>query len=225
MSIKTTFNLLTKGRINCQKSIQRKFIGDFMKNVIFSVICLLLATTFIAVIPTDAESAVYEDTVRLHILANSDSEEDQSLKLAVRDAVLTEFSEVLSDGKNADDARARLSLLLPEIEDFCQRKIAELGYSYGVRVTLSEEWYDTREYESFTLPRGVYTSLRIIIGEGDGKNWWCVMYPPLCLDLACESAPKDDAVNGYSDEEVGLISNRGYNVKFKLLEVISGAFS
>lgn len=196
-----------------------------MKNTVFSCFCILLATLFIRIIPTDAEGAVYEDTVRLHILANSDSDEDQALKLAVRDAVLTEFSDLLSEGKDADEAKGKLNDILPEIESFCREKIKELGYSYSVRVTLSEEWYDTREYESFTLPKGVYTSLRIIIGEGEGKNWWCVMFPPLCLDLACENAPADDAVGGYSNEEVQLISKKGYNVKFKLLEMISGAFS
>ncbi len=186
---------------------------------------MLAATLFLAVVPTDAEGAVYDDTVRLHILANSDSDEDQALKLALRDAVLTEFGESLSSNESADGARAALSSMLPEIEDFCREEIARLGYEYEVDVTLSEEWYDTREYDSFTLPKGVYTSLRIIIGEGGGKNWWCVMFPPLCLDMACESAPNDDAIGGYSGEEIRLISRGSYNVKFKLLELISGAFS
>lgn len=196
-----------------------------MKNVLFSCLCLLIATLFLAVTPTDAEGAVYEDTVRLHILANSDSDEDQALKLAVRDAVLTEFGESLSTNESAEEARSALDAMLPVIEDFCREEIRRLGYDYDVDVTLSDEWYDTREYDGFTLPRGVYTSLRIIIGDGGGKNWWCVMFPPLCLDIACEDAPSDDAVGGYSGEEIRLISGKGYNVKFKLLELISGAFS
>ena len=196
-----------------------------MKNVLFSCLCILAATLFLAVVPTDAEGAVYDDTVRLHILANSDTDEDQALKLALRDAVLAEFGESLSKNNSAIQAKADLQLRLDEIESFCREEITRLGYAYDVSVALSEEWYDTREYDGFTLPRGVYTSLRIIIGEGGGKNWWCVMFPPLCLDIACESAPYDDAVGGYSGEEIRLISGGGYNVKFKLLELISGAFS
>ncbi len=193
-------------------------------NLLFSVLTLLLATVVIAVIPTDAEGAVYEDTVRLHILANSDSEEDQGLKLRVRDAILSEYSSELSKIENTDEAKAALTNLLPEIEAFAKMKIADEGYSYDVSVTLSEEWYETREYEDFSLPRGYYTSLRVIIGEGEGKNWWCVMFPPLCLDMATENAPSDDAVKKYSNEEFVLISKNGYNAKFKVLEIISGAF-
>ena len=196
-----------------------------MKKYIGSFICLLLATIFLAVMPTDAESALYEDTVRIHILANSDSREDQDLKLKVRDAILSEFSSELSQLESKADAEAALSALIPKIEDFAREVIENEGYEYTVTVTLSEEWYDTREYESFTLPAGVYTSLRVVIGEGGGRNWWCVMFPPLCLDMATEDAPRDDAIKKYSDEEITLISGGGYKVKFKLLEMISGAFS
>lgn len=193
-------------------------------NLLFSVLTILFAVIIIAVVPTDAEGAVYEDTVRLHILANSDSDEDQALKIRIRDAILTEFSDKLSDIESTDEARLTLMALLPEIEEFAKRKIEEEGYSYGVSATLGEEWYETREYEDFTLPKGYYTSLRVIIGEGEGKNWWCVMFPPLCLDMATENAAYDDAVKKYSSEEFVLITKNGYNVKFKALEIISSAF-
>ena len=196
-----------------------------MKKFISGCICLILATLFLAVIPTDAESALYDDTIRLHILANSDSDEDQTLKIAVRDEVLKEFSDELKLIESKEAAEKTLSSLLPEIEAFSEKIIKSKGYSYSVKVTISEEWYDTREYEDFTLPRGIYTSLRIIIGEGNGKNWWCVMFPPLCLDIATENAPPDDAIKKYSDEEISLISGGGYKIKFKLLEMISDAFS
>lgn len=193
-------------------------------NLLFSVATLLMATVIIAVIPTDAEGAVYEDTVRLHILANSDSEEDQALKLCVRDAILREFSEELSEIDSTDAAKDVLLSLLPEIEMQARTEILNQGYSYDVSVSLSKEWYDTREYEDFSLPRGYYTSLQVIIGDGDGKNWWCVMFPPLCLDMATEEAPTDDAVKKYSNEEFILISKNGYNAKFKILEIISDTF-
>ncbi len=174
---------------------------------------LCIATMFIAAIPTDAEYKIYEDTVRLHILANSDSEADQELKLALRDAVLLEYGEELSALESREAAVERLSARLPEIKSFSDEKLRELGADYKTEVTLSEEWYDTREYESFTLPCGYYTSLRIMIGNAEGKNWWCVMFPPLCLDAAIS-----DKV--YTKEEEFLIT-RKYNVKFKILELIS----
>ena len=197
-----------------------------MKNKIFTpALTLLVAALMITVMPTDAEAAVYDDTVRLHILANSDSENDQALKYEIRDAVLERFGAELSSLDGVDAAKTTLSGMLDEIETFCKDEIQKRGYSHDVNVTLTEEWYDTREYESFTLPKGVYTSLRIIIGNGGGKNWWCVMYPPLCLDAATESAPPDDAVKKYTDEEFTLVTSGGYNVKFKMLELISDAFS
>lgn len=194
-------------------------------NILTSAFALLIAAVMMAIIPTEAEAAVYDDTVRLHILANSDSEEDQALKYEIRDEVLQNFGTQLSALESAEDAEDMLGGLLDEIEEFCKDEIQERGYSYDVEASLGEEWYDTRKYDSFTLPKGVYTSLRIIIGEGGGKNWWCVMFPPLCLDAATESAPADDAVKKYTDEEFILVSSNGYNVKFKMLELISDAFS
>ena len=186
---------------------------------------ILCVTLIISVIPTEAEGAVYEDTVRLHILANSDSEEDQNLKLRLRDDILKKFSIAMSGYENAEEAKAALTAVLPQIESFSKEKIREYGYSYPVAVTLTEEWYDTREYESFTLPKGYYSSLRIIIGNGKGQNWWCVMYPPLCLDIATENAPADDGVKKYTDSEFKLVSGSGYTAKFKILELVSAFFS
>ena len=184
-----------------------------MKNLLFSALMILASVLFIAVMPTEAEGAIYEDTVRLHILANSDTEEDQKLKLALRDAILEEFAEELSVFESASEASDRLRGRLSLIESFASDKIKALGYSYPVSVTLSEEWYDTREYENFTLPKGNYLSLKIKLGEAEGKNWWCVMFPPLCLDVATESG-------AYTKEEDILITQR-YSVRFKILEIIS----
>ncbi len=191
------------------------------KNIILSAVMVLMAVLFIAVMPTEAEGAVYEDTVRLHILAESDSTEDQALKIALRDAVLSEFGARLRGAESAEDARAELGATVSEIEEFCTAEIERLGYEKSVNVTLAREWYETREYSDFTLPAGVYSSLRIVIGEGAGQNWWCVMYPPMCLDVALER----EAADRYTDEERVLISGNGYRAKFKILELISSAFS
>ena len=195
-----------------------------MKNLLLSCIALLITAMLLAVMPTEAEAKIYEDTLRLHILAPSDSEEDQELKLKVRDMVLLEYGGKLSDCADIGEAESTAEGLLSDIEARVCEYLSALGYSFGATVTLSEEWYDTREYDGFTLPRGNYKSLRIILGEGEGKNWWCVMYPPLCLDAATEPLPKDDILLGYSGEETRLINSGKYNVKFKLLEIFSDAF-
>ncbi len=194
-----------------------------MKNTVFYAAVLLFATLMVSALPTDAEGEIYSDTLRLHILAESDSEDDQKIKLALRDRLLTEYGAQLSAAESLKSAEERIETLLPEIGEFCKRELLLLGHSGEVECTLTTEWYDTREYEDFTLPAGYYRSLRVIIGEGEGKNWWCVMYPPLCLDIATESAPADDAI-GYTDGEIRLISGNRYNVKFKLLETISRSF-
>jgi stage II sporulation protein R len=184
-----------------------------MKKLITSAAMILIATVFIAAIPTEAEGAIYEDTVRLHILANSDSDADQELKLRLRDAILAEFGRELSVFESTEEATSELMGKLEEIRKFCDGKLSDYGSPYKTGVTLSEEWYDTREYGSFTLPKGYYTSLRVIIGEGGGKNWWCVMFPPLCLDAAVKK-------HTYTDREEILITKK-YNIKFKILELIS----
>ncbi|MBO7303938.1 MAG: stage II sporulation protein R, partial [Clostridia bacterium] len=133
-----------------------------MKKLILPIISILAATLVMAAIPTEADGAIYEDTVRLHILANSDSEEDQALKLALRDEILREYGKTLSVFENIDDACRELTDKRLEIQDFADRKIRELGYVYTTAVTLTEEWYDTRDYGDFSLPCGYYTSLQII---------------------------------------------------------------
>lgn len=186
---------------------------------------LLIATMMLAWLPTDAEAAIYEDTIRLHILANSDSPEDQELKLKIRDKLLIKYGDMLSKSNSTEEAEETMTLLLRSMEKDAEIWISELGYNYPVKVTLTKEWYETREYESFTLPCGYYTSLIVIIGDGEGKNWWCVMYPPLCMDIASESAPSDDGVIDYSKEELILIKSNKYNIKFKILEDLSRVFS
>ncbi len=195
-----------------------------MKKGILTVFTMLFAVLLVAAIPTEAEAAIYDDTVRLHILANSDSEDDQRLKLDIRDAILREFGTRLSGLESKALAEAEISSLLPLIEEFAEEKIRLMGYSYSVSASIGEEWYDTRSYEDFSLPSGIYTSLIIKIGKGEGRNWWCVMFPPLCLDVACEDAPPDDCVIDYTREELILISTEKYNVKFKMLELLSGVF-
>ena len=180
-----------------------------MKKLLSPIIMILISILFIAVIPTEAEGAIYEDTVRLHILANSDNEEDQSLKLKIRDAVLLKYGKELSYFECAEEAKNEIEKLLSEIENFVEKEIIKNGYEYDASVTISTEWYDTRVYENFTLPSGYYSSLEIIIGNGEGQNWWCVMFPPMCLDASTEKV-------NYSDEEKSLIK-KDYTVKLPVV--------
>lgn len=193
-----------------------------MKNIICGTLAILVATFIAAAMPTEAEARIYEDTLRLHILAASDKKEDQELKLAIRDRLLEKYGEALSGERSVADAASKTQLLLSNIEADCERWVKEYGYDYAVTAELCTEWYETRDYEEFSLPKGEYLSLKIKIGAAEGKNWWCVMFPPLCLDVATQT-PKND-MPSYSKEETALISDKKYNVKFKLLELFSGAF-
>ena len=190
-----------------------------MKNTIIFTVCLLLSVLLISIFPTDADAAIYEDTVRLHILAESDSAEDQEIKLYLRDKLLEKYSAELALSDDAEAATEALDERIGDIEDDCNLWLAERGYDKSAAVTLLHEWYNTREYGELTLPSGEYVSLRIVIGEGNGQNWWCVMYPPLCLDAAVSETDR-----GYTGTEERLITRGGYRIKFKLLEVTSSIF-
>ena len=174
-----------------------------------------MCTLCIIFIPTDAEAAIYNDTIRLHILAPSDSVEDQTLKLEIRDRILAKYGYAINGSRDIEEAKITLEALADEIKSDCNNWISELGYSYSASVDFKNEWYGTREYSDFSLPAGEYLSLKITIGEGEGQNWWCVMYPPMCLDASL------GAESSYSYAERSLIKNDQYRVKFKLLEATS----
>ncbi len=151
---------------------------------------------------------------RLHIIANSDSENDQHLKLKIKDEVL-KYSESLY--KNCSSVREAKIISDEHLKDFknkARQVIAFYGYDYDVQVYTSREFFPTREYETFTLPSGVYNTLKIIIGEGKGKNWWCVMYPAVCI-----SGCTEDFDEALSKEEEEIITSKKYIVRFKAIEI------
>ena len=179
-----------------------------------TMICLVLGTALLVMIPTEAEAAIYEDTVRLHIRADGDGEEAQKIKLEIRDRLLAEYSSILGGSLSKKEAEGELLDRLSEIEADIEGWLSELGAGYGATVRLGTEWFDTREYEGFTLPKGYYTSLIVELGSGEGKNWWCVMFPPMCLELATERVE-------YTERENELVAAGRYSVRFKLLELVS----
>ena len=160
-----------------------------------------------------------DKVVRLHVLANSDSEEDQALKLRVRDVVLERATAILEQSADRREAESRLRGQLLELERIAAKEIAAEGYDYPVTVNLENTDFPTKEYDGFTLPAGEYLALRVIIGEGKGQNWWCVVFPPLCT-AASADVPASALAAGFSEEEVSLITeeNQGYVLKFKAVE-------
>lgn len=121
------------------------------------------------------------EVLRLHIPANSDSDEDQAVKLRLRDALLERFGGELSECADLAEASSRAAELLPEIEEFANRFLSESGFTYGAKAELVEMYFTTREYDRLILPAGQYTALRLTLGSGSGRNWWCVIFPQLCL--------------------------------------------
>ena len=145
-----------------------------------------------------------DKVVRLHVLANSDSEEDQALKLLVRDAILERAEDLLSKSGDREEAEGLLRGRLLEFEQVAAAVIAQAGYDYPVRVELEDTQFPTKEYDGFTLPAGEYLALRVLIGEAKGQNWWCVVFPPLCTTASVE-VPASALEAGLSEEEVRLI--------------------
>ena len=195
------------------------------KRIFTYVLTLLLATLILAVVPVSGEEALYDNVLRLHVLANSDSSEDQALKLEVRDRILEETATLFKDCKSKDEAREAVESNLDKIREIAEQTVREAGYEYGVSVSLGEEEYPTKNYEECCFPAGEYLSLRVMIGEAEGENWWCVLFPPLCIDAAGESREVFAEV-GLTDEQYSFITetdNPKYKVRFKLLEVIEGA--
>lgn len=159
---------------------------------------------------------IKKDVLRLHILASSDTAADQALKLKVRDAVLKQGYAVFDGAKTVDEAKLKVRKNLDVIKKIAQDEVRKNGYDYTVDVRLETTFFDTRVYRNFTLPAGEYEALRIVIGSGEGHNWWCVMFPTLCLS-ACDNL---DDIDALSDEEKELIqSNPKMEIRFKCVEI------
>jgi stage II sporulation protein R len=164
-------------------------------------------------------AALSAKLIRLHIVADSDTNSAQRLKLLVRDRVLDRLTPALEGCASAADAAAVISRNLKSIESAAEEALREEGCCLPVSAVLKKEVFDKREYDSFTLPAGEYTALRLVIGGGNGHNWWCVVFPPLCLSSAIED--DEDVLAVLNEDEVELITEEGYVVKFKVLEILT----
>ena len=190
---------------------------------------LILALALLAgILPIHGEEEIYDTVVRLHVLANSDSETDQALKLTVRDRILETVTPAVEDCRTQAEAIAAIGAVMDELEEVAEEAVRDAGYDYAVSVQIGEEEYPTRVYESCAFPAGEYVSLRVLIGEAEGANWWCCLFPPLCLSAATEqSSGNEDAfiAVGLNSDQYKIITeteNTKYYLRFKILEVIKG---
>ena len=190
-----------------------------LKTIELALLIGLAAALLIGAVSLRTQESLSEKVVRLHVLANSDSREDQALKLRVRDRVLARTTELLEKSSDRREAESRLRGRLLELEAIAAEEIAAAGYDYAVTAQLTNTHFPTQEYDGFALPAGNYLALRIVIGDGEGQNWWCVVFPPLCTAAAAD-VPASALAAGFSEAEVGLITeeDRGYVLKFKAVE-------
>lgn len=189
-----------------------------MKTKLFllSLLTALLITITLSITSfADTCEEIRNDTLRLHVLANSNSDEDQKLKLKVRDALLKTGCGIFDGSVTKENAEERLNKDKEKLIKTAKEVIDENGFNYDVDITLTEEFFTTRTYRDVTLPAGKYMAVRVLIGESSGKNWWCVMFPPLCMPAA-----EKDIDLFYSDDEVRLVeSNPKYEMRFKIVEI------
>ena len=189
------------------------------KSVLILLSALLLLIALLSILPVHSESLIYDEVLRLHVIANSDSDADQELKLLVRDAILGETRKILKNVKSREEAEKIISENSALLENIAIETVRKNQFDYPVTLELGREKYPTKNYESCAFPSGEYLSLRIKIGEASGQNWWCVLFPPLCLSAATD---KDAFTSvGITDSQYQIITetdNPKYKIRFKLLE-------
>lgn len=190
-----------------------------MKTRIFEIssftalfICIVACIAF----EKDCED-IRSNVLRLHVIADSNSAEAQSVKLMVRDAILEESKELFEGNGSIEGAEVRLSENLDVMKAVAERTLREKGYTYSAEVEITECYFPTRQYGDITLPAGYYNALRVVLGSGEGKNWWCVMFPPMCLPAAGKDEAKLSDV--LDERSLDIVSDSGkYEVRFWIVE-------
>jgi len=202
--------------IRVSKQTERVFK---MKRTEFSVLIGLIIAITITSITAFAKDCqtVRSDVLRLHILANSDSEQDQALKLKIRDAILERSPELFDPTLSLEGAIKSAKENLSELQSVAEEEIFTNGYNYPVTVYLCDMFFETRKYENYTLPAGNYQALRVEIGAAEGKNWWCVLFPTLCIPASQGSATPEEV---FSQSELDTVTSPKYEAKFAIVELI-----
>lgn len=187
-----------------------KFVKIFVPVFMSLVLFLGIAQPVVGAVKTSEH--ISNKVFRLHILANSDSTKDQNIKLMLKNYILENTQDIIG-GKTLDEAIENAKNNTKEITDMCNEYLKSKGFDYKVKVNVVKEYFKTRVYDDFTLPAGKYNSLKIEIGKGKGHNWWCIVFPSVCLSACTES------MNDYlTDDEMSLVSNT-YSPKFKIVEI------
>lgn len=201
-----------------------------MKKYVLIVMALILIISTTMILPIHGEGEIYDSVIRLHVLADNDGEEAQALKLHVRDAVLAAAKPLLAGVKTKAEAEAIIKRSLPTLREAALAALRERGSTDPVTLTLTKEHYPTKTYEALAFPAGEYLSLRVKIGKAAGQNWWCVLFPPLCLSAATEKSEAEAAflAAGLSEEQYRIITDTDkpkYKLRFKILEMAGALFS
>lgn len=192
-----------------------------MKKWELALLCGVLCALALGCWLDREQTQLADRVIRLHVIANSDSQEDQALKLEVRDQVLARAEVLYPQGADRETAEKILTAHLAELAAAGRQVVESRGYDYPVSAQLTQCWFPTREYDEFALPAGDYTALRVVIGQGKGQNWWCVAFPPLCLGAATETVEEAAQAGRFTDRQAALITGdtQGYVLKFKAIEL------
>ena len=184
-------------------------------------ICLLVAAfVWVGGLMRDKQT-LRDELIRLHVVGASDSADDQTLKLQLKDAAVEWLREDMAKLADVEEAKTYLQENLSKIESMANDFLRDMGCSDQVQVSLGTEAFSTRVYDTFTLPAGIYDALRITIGEAEGRNWWCVVFPGLCLPATSEGFEDAAACAGFSDSlTAALKGDAGYEIRFYLLDVL-----
>lgn len=194
---------------------------SFSKKIKISI-CVSMIVAIIFSICSFAKTSeqIRSDVLRLHVIANSDSSVDQNLKIRLRDFLLEEGKSIFDGSVNVENAVKKIEPQIPALEKSAKEFIRDSGFDYEVKISLSREYFTTRTYETVTLPAGKYLALRVVIGSGEGHNWWCVMFPPMCVPAADK---RDEIENIFTEDEIKLVeSSPKYEIRFKVVEICEG---
>lgn len=198
----------------------------FYKRILTLSIIAALCLLVMGLLPVHGEEEIYDKVVRLHVLANSDSEEDQAVKLAVRDAILEVTVPLLQNCETKEEAILLLEENQALLSQTAQAVLCEQGFDDTVSIEMGLEKYPTRTYDSLCFPAGEYISMRVSLGEGRGQNWWCCLFPPLCLGAATvnEKSAEDACISvGFTPTQYKIITESDkpvYRARFKILELL-----
>lgn len=211
--MKTLLNII------CSKKVKYSFILI----ILLSVYIFISAISYVTAVSSDLENSIF----RLHVIANSDSTEDQNLKYIVRDNLIAYMNEISLDSKNKEEAIEIAKEHIDEFHNIARKTIIDNGFDYDVTVEIGNFDFPTKHYGDISIPAGYYDALRVKIGDAKGQNWWCVMFPPLCfVNVSSGIVPEESKElleSELNDEEYDIISNKDSSeikFKFKLIELL-----